>query len=285
MNMKRNDSGESLSDVYSLIKSPEIRDFLRKEADFGTAEKREIILHSYIPVQQKLAMLKQLSDTCSEEETRQLDEIHRVLSEYTDQIYHPTIRTIFILVEQWPYLDMEEGIWMREEGRFVDAYDNVDEIIGVLELYSQKGEGTQLYGHIEVIQVPQDAKLRNPFSFTLFWMGGKWQIKDIDIHTGEALLIEGISEDTIHLLSINGDFRHPLPFESGSRLKLQMPFMEEPFYGILWREKDGDGCWYHFLYNENIPEEDWTSRDFIDISYEEVGLCSGYSSLDWIERA
>ena len=99
MNMKQNDPGESLSDVYSLIKSPEIRDFLRREADFGTAEKREIILHSYIPIRQKQAMLKQLADTASEEETGQLDEIHRVLSGYIDQIYHPTIRTIFILVE------------------------------------------------------------------------------------------------------------------------------------------------------------------------------------------
>lgn len=285
MDMKQDNPGESPIDVYSLIKSPEIRDFLRKKADFGIEEKRELILHSYIPLRQKLDMLKQLSDTCSGEETGQLDEIHRVLSGYIDQIHHPTIRTIFILVEYWPYLDMEEGTWMREEGRFVDAYDNVDEIIGVLELYSQKGEGTQLYGHIEVIQVPQDEKLRNPFAFTLFWIDGKWQIKDIDIHIGEPLLIEGISEDTIHLLSINGGFRHPLPFESGSRLKLQMPFMEEPFYGILWSEKDGNGCWYHFLYNENVPEEDWTSGDFIEMSYEEVGLCSGYSSLDWIERA
>lgn len=285
MNMKQDDSGDSPVDVYSLIKSTEIKDFLRREVGFGTAEKREIILHSYIPLRQKLAMLKQLSDTCSGEEAGQLDEIHRVLSEYTDQIYHPEIRTIFILVEQWPYLDFEEGTWLREESRFVDAYDTVDEVIEVLELYSQKGEGTQLYGHIEVIQVPQDEKLRNPFAFTLFWIDGKWQIKDIDIHTGEPLLIEGISEDTIHLLSINGDFRHPLPFESGSRLKLQMPFMEEPFYGILWSGKDGNGCWYHFLYNENVPKEDRTSRDLIDISYEKVGLCSGYSSLDWIERA
>lgn len=283
MNMKQDNPGESPVDVYSLIKSPEIRDFLRKKADFGIEEKREIILHSYIPLRQKLAMLKQLADTCSGEEVGQFDEIQAVLSEYIDQIYHPAIRTIFILVEQWPYLDMKEGTWMREESRFVDAYDNVDEIIGVLGSYSQKEEGMQLYGRIEVIQVPQDAKLMNPFAFTLFWIDGKWQIKDIDI--GEPLLIEGISEDTIHLLSINGGFRHPLPFESGSRLKLQMPFMEEPFYGILWSEKDGNGCWYHFLYNENVPEGDRTSRDFIDISYEEVGLCSGYSSLDWIERA
>lgn len=110
-----------------------------------------------------------------------------------------------------------------------------------------------LYGLVSVVQVPQDEKLRTPFAFTLFWIDGKWQIKDISAYDEKCLKVRGFSEDTVFRFDTTRG-SYPLPFENGSRLKLQLPFIEEPFYGILSSEKDGYGQWYHHLYDENDTE-------------------------------
>ena len=187
------------------------------------------------------------------------------------------VRTIFLLEIEWPYL---EDYSIEKESEFVSAYDTVDELIEMMEVYSENEMDMSLYGYVSVVQVPQDKKLRQPFGFTLFWIDGKWQIKDIIVYDKESLKARGFSEDTIfRFTTTRGNY--PLPFENGSRLKLQMPFMEEPFYGILSSQKDCCGQWYHHLYDENDTE----GEHLISLTYVEIELISRYSSLDWIERA
>lgn len=270
------------ADVYDLIRSPEIRDFLRKEGNLDIYDKEQIILHSYISVPQKITMLKQLACTGNEEEAGLINETHDILAQYLEQIYHPVVRTIFMLENMEPYLKLyQKGIYIKEDSRLIDAYDTVDEMIKRdLELYPQDGQGTSLYGLASAVQVPQDEKLRTPFAFTLFWIDGEWQIKDIIVLDKDDLKTRGFSEDTI-LRFTHTDGSYPLPFEDGSRLKLQLPFMEEPFYGILSSWKDCYGQWYHNLYDENDPKR----VRVISLTYAEIGITSRYSTLDWIERA
>lgn len=268
---------EAPADVYNLIRSPEIRDFLRKEVDLDIFDKEQIILHSYISIPQKLTMLKQLSDTGSEEEAEQINEVYDILLEYMNQIYNPTVRTIFLLEIEQPYL--EDGS-VKEESEFVAAYDTVDELTEMMEAYSVNGMEMSLYGYVIAVQVPQDEKLRQPFGFTLFWVDEKWQVKDIDLYEKKSLRAQGYGDALFRLYG--GERRYPLPFEDGSRLKLQMPFMEEPFCGIL-SSANAYG-WYYHLYDEKDKERK-DHLNSINLSYAEIGLTSRYSSLDWIERA
>ena len=280
-----NDSGRQDSlidippDVYRLIRSAEIRDYFRKNDCMGIFMKEQIILHSYTSMQQKTEMLKRLSHTGSEEENRLVEEMYRIYRKYTDLIFHPPVRTIFLL-EYCP-----EG-W--EDGnpgcdRILDGvFDDVDGLIDCLASYEINGltgrkEMIDYHGEVSVVQVPHDAKLEQPFSFTVHWIDGKWQIKSIRVDD-EELMHHGFSKDTIYRFKDLGNY-FPLPFEDGSRLKVQMPFMKEPFYGVIWSEKDGNGCWYHWL-NFNGEE-----GDCVNLTYMEFGLCSGYSTLDWVERA
>ena len=94
--MKENHE-EAPADVSSLIRSPEVRDFLRREAELDIFNKEQLILHSYISIRQKMVMLKQLADTWNEEEAGLIREMQGILTEYLDQIYHPAVRTIFLL--------------------------------------------------------------------------------------------------------------------------------------------------------------------------------------------
>lgn len=266
------------ADVYSVIKSAEIREYLRNEEELDIYEKIEIIFHSYISMHQKLAMLKQLSDTGNTEETGQINEAYDILSEYMNQIYNPTVRTIFLLEIEWPYL---EDYSIKKESEFVSAYDTVDELIEMMEAYSENEMDMSLYGYVSVVQVPQDEKLRQPFGFTLFWIDGKCQVKDIDIQEEVNLRAQG-DGDVFLMMDGIGERRYPLPFEDGSRLKLQLPFMEEPFYGIL-SSVNAYG-WYHHLYDEKDTERKDLAKS-INLTSVDIDLASRYSSLDWIERA
>ena len=55
-------------DVYSIIRSAEIREYFQKEDCMGIFEKEQLINHSLISLQQKETMLKQLSETGNEED-------------------------------------------------------------------------------------------------------------------------------------------------------------------------------------------------------------------------
>ena len=62
--------------------------------------------------------------------------------------------------------------------------------------------------------------------------------------------------------------------------------MSEAIYGILWRELDGNQCWYNFFYLEGTSEQEMErGADFLDRSYINIGMISDYSVLDWLECA
>lgn len=262
-----------VSDAYRLIRSAEIRDYLRKENFMGIFEAEQVILHSYIPAQQKAAMLERLSQSGDEEENRKVGEMCRIYKRYLKLIYQPVVRTVFLL-------ECDDQSWGKDGAAggsgVAGVFDTADELAGEMaEIYAGcEAEGC---GRVTVLQVPPDAKVKDAFHFTLFWIDGSWQVKDLKIRE-EELEAYGFSEDTVYRFG-RLTLRHPLPYKDGERLKLQMPFMEAPVYGTIWSEKDGNGCWYHWL---DLEGED---GECIDMSNTEFFLCSGYSTLDWIERA
>lgn len=271
---------EPMVDVYNLIRSPEIRNFFRENVKLGIFEKEQLILHSYIPLRQKMAMLKQLSYTGNEKEASLIYEMYGFLAGYFNRIYHPLVRTNLEL--ECVNMYVKDGCIKRENSSIGKCY-TVDE--AVMKMESFVGKSKMLPYGLASVEVIQDGKLRQPFEFSLFRIDGKWQVKDVAVYDidRDGIYNISISEDTSCRFSNNG-FCHPLPFDHGSRLKLQLPSMDKPFYGILQSEHDEKGCWCHYLYDENM----WNQSDlksFIDISYAEVALYSGYSSLDWIERA
>lgn len=262
-------------DVYSVIKSAKIREYLRKEDGLDFFGKEQLILHSYISVQQKMDMLKQLSQTGNEEEQKCVNEMLRIYREYTDLICHPVVRTIFYAQyadPQWENGSISidyQGIWV--------VSDTLDDLIEELDSFCV-GEEESYYWFVGVTQVPQNEKVNLPCWFRMFWIDGKWQIKDLCIEDGK-LERRGISQDTRRRFDHIGE-RHPLPFQNGDRLKIQMPFMKEPFYGILWSEMDGNGCWYHLI------DRNEKAENGVDLSYMEFNsICEGYCTLDWVERA
>lgn len=272
---------EAETDVYSLIRSAEIRDYYRRENVCDNLEKKVILIkHGFIPVQQKVAMLRQLSGTGTVEENRLTEEMCLIYSRYIDMIYHPSVRTLFVVESA--------GLWWDEARSSIEdnlgldsVYDTLGEVIAQMEkVYGREKE--KAYARVTVLHVPPDEKVKEVCKFDMFWIDGKWEIKEFSVHDDE-LRSQEISDDTIYFFDYGGDREyHPLPFENGCRLKFRLPFMKEFDYGTLESELDGNGCWYHFLYFDEVDGE---SRGSVALTYAEIDLTSGYSSLDWIERA
>lgn len=55
-------------DVYSLMKSEEIREYLRENRQFTPLEQETIIRHSYYPIEQKMEFFRQLLEETNREE-------------------------------------------------------------------------------------------------------------------------------------------------------------------------------------------------------------------------
>lgn len=274
------------TDVYDIIKSPEISKFLRENDCMDIFGKEQIILQSYISAQQKVEMLKKLSVSGAEEESRLIYEAYSINKSCMADIFYPMEKTIFVLESVKPYL---KGDIIRNERNVCGFYEKVEELVKDVETLFHWEEMLK-YAYIYVLHVPQSGKIKNPYDFTMFWIDGRWQVKDI-FAGEESTKFYGFSEDTKSRLCSTSVFRFPLPFEDGSRLKLQLPVMKEPFYGILDSEQDGNGCWYHFLYKSDGRPADFsahitdTDLPCIDLSGIQINGCSLYSTFDWLERA
>lgn len=269
-------------DVYSIIRSPEIRDYYRREDALGIFGKEQLILHSYTSIQQKAALLERLAKTGNEREKRRISEMYRVFGSYLDRIFRPAVRTVFLLETSRLIWDGEHGFIRTQDEGLAGAYDSVDELIAdMADIYGGCEEG--YCADVTVLEVPQGKKAVTPFGFSVSWIDGKWEIRALYIERfgDRGIRAQGFHKDTADRFH-NDSSHHPLPFENGCRLKLQLPFMEEPFYGTLQSELDGLGCWYHFLrFKDGRPAR----TGFIDLTWWEIDVATGYSALDWIERA
>ncbi len=273
-------------DVYAVIRSPEIRRFLRRNDCMDIFGKEQIILQAYISVHQKAEMLKKLSMTGDKEESELVYETYSIYKSCMADIFHPVEKTVFILEAVMPYL---EGGSIRKKCCVCGFFQMVEELVKEAEILF---DGTEklFYAYIYALHIPQSGGLRNPFDFTMFWLNGRWQVKDVFVGE-ESPKFYGFSEDTKSRLCGAYVFRFPLPFEDRSRLKLQLPFMEKPFYGILDSKQDANGCWYHFFSysSDGKPVDfsvylDGTNLPCIDLSGLQINGCSLYSTFDWLER-
>lgn len=270
----------SADDVYSIIRSPEIREYYCREDPFGIFEKEQLILHSYTSIQQKAALLAHLAKTGTEKERRKISEMCRVFCNYMERIYHPAVRTVFLLESSRLIWDGEKGSIDTMKYGLEGACDTVDELIAdMADMYS--GCEEEYFADVTVLEVSQGKKVVTPFGFSVFWIDGKWEVKDLHLGFGhEELRAQGFHKDTADRFHYDSR-HHPLPFENGCRLKLQLPFMKEPFYGTLESELDGLGCWYHSL---RFKDDRSCGTGYVDLTPWEIDLTTGYSSLDWIGR-
>lgn len=279
---------EETLDVFSVIRSPEIREYYWENVRLDIWEKKQLILCSYLSMTQKIRMAKQLALQGTEQERKVLLEACGVLEKCMADIFEPEEPTVFAVSYVVPDFNFPECRF-EEKSELEEFFATAEELLASIQKCYESGE-EGIYVRVNVIQLPQIGKLKQPFDFTVFWLDGCWQVKDILLHHVRVTEDEaGSAEWQANYFYDTYTFEHfPLPFEDGCGLKLQTPFMEKPFYGILDSQYDGVCEWHQYLWDEEeakLPEVKREIRKSVVLHEQFLGSFSGYSPLDWTERA
>lgn len=278
---------ENKLDIYNYILSPEIQQYYRKNVKLSLMEQEQIVLHSYCSVWQKTKLLRLLMEEMEGSEKERINEMLLLHESILREIEDPKERVLFV-AERNASLTRYGRTDMHSIFKYVSVGLEYYESLGgiMMELAKEKEDADKEDGDtgfdlmiVDMIEFPKEGGHKEEVYFKIIWNQGEPQINRVYVDD-KWIRERGFSEDVRD--RYNEKFtRNILPFESGSRLKIQTPFMKKPFYGILWSELDGNGCWYHFLYEEDDKEQ---KGQFIDLSYSELTFGLGYAVLDWVYR-
>lgn len=269
-------------DVYGLMRSEEIRNFLRENRPFTPLEQALIIWYGFYPVKQKLAFMKQLLNE-TEEERGNVENLVALYEFIVKFIYNPPENVIYIAMEERNgYHADTENAYRRSESILPDTgyfrtFPDLEKDrspaekvrVDMISLTETKGENNELVQPLWFYMMPFEGRLE----VVNFGMDERWFER------------QGYATKELHRV-FRDFFRVPLPFENGCRVRLKTPEMQEPVYGIMSSEKDCYGCWYHFLWIED--EKHTGSRkapDSLDMSYPQIDMINEYLVYDWLERA
>lgn len=294
-------------DIYSLIQSVEMREYLRKYRKFKPLEQEVIIRNSYYPIEQKLMFMKQLVEETrktkrNEEELKILEEKVGLNEFILNFIYTPGNDVIYMAQEEAHGYSAcyKDNDYRLSERVFADTHyfksykdmrkywehDTKSEYTVCVDMVLLSEQGAK-YNADEIVK---------PVCFDMrIAKGGKLSLRNFRIDE-KWFLKKGFSKESVDKRF--DKFRSSLPFIHGSRVKLQTPDMRKPVYGILDSSLDSGGFWYHFLWVEDekydfptlsklLQEEklDCWEVDVIDLSYPILNMCSDFLSYDWIELA
>lgn len=298
-------------DVYSLIQSEEVREYLRKHRKFKALEQEAIIRYSYYTIEQKLEFMKHLlaetkEETNDDEELEMLEEKVRMYEFIVNFIHNPGEDVIYMAQEETRGYNvyLKDNAYRMSEKIYADThyFKRFEDLIK----YWEGAVGTEYTVCVDmVLLLEQGAKYNADEIVQPVWfdmaidLAGKVSIRSFGIDD-KWFERKGVSNDCIR--DIYDEFYSPLPFEHGSRIKLKTPEMLKPVYGVLDSSGDCYGRWFHFLYVEDedhdfhavkkLMEEnkiwvEYSDRpvDVISLTYPQLDMCDKFLTFDWIERA
>ena len=244
-------------DIYNLIQSKEVREYLRKHRKFNVLEQEVIIRNSYYTIEQKLEFMKLLLKEAKQEfvdkEELELLENRVNMYEYiVNYIRNPEGDVIYMAQEETRGYNVcrKDNDYRLSEKIYADThyFRRFEDLIK----YWGEHVGTEYTVCVDMVLLSEQEEKDNADEITVplwFYMTkdleGKVSIKSFGIDD-RWFEKKGFSEDCIG--DIWAQLHSPLPFEHGSRIKFKTPEMLNPVYGILDSSEDCNGCWYHFLY-------------------------------------
>lgn len=288
-------------DIYSIIQSKMVGDFLRNNRIFSALEQEYLIRKSYHSIEQKLIWMKELLKDSAGEADPILAERVRLFETIIDFIYKPNEDVLYLTFEDFTGYS-ERNVNNYELSRSIAPvthyFKTMDEVMRYWSV--DVGKSREVLIRVDMVCTSQwkaqSDELEQPVWFTIVNKNGKLQIMNVGI-SREWFLRKGFSKLCLQKYSIN-EFRSPLPFENMERVKLQTPTMGNPIYGVMDSSKDCFGCWYHFFLCEDSLHDAEALRkiitgrnvypkelEYIDLSYPLLEPCEDYLTYDWIELA
>ncbi len=314
-------------DIYNLIRSKEIRDYFRRNWRMDIEQKLSTIARSYEDISVKIEYLSHLAEQCDGEERSLVLDMIKYMKIGYNSITNPeksTLYNLHILGYDGP--DLDNGLdfdfndALRIDTELNVYFTSYNELIKYLEIERDGSETINWGAYAEQINFPfseeqmdeeRDGLSRQyaeDWGFWLFWSEGKWILKNFEKYLGSRNGVDemelwcnkiGISKEVVDM-STKFDYHElghqfSLPFERGTKLKLQTPFMEKPIFG-LFDSYSPSGINHHYLCAEDsfpfdksfdkTPEEERVNGNHLILSYQMLtGDSNIFSTWDWLERA
>lgn len=285
-------------DVYSVIRSEEVRDHARKYWNLRPEDKVLLIHFSFFPIEKRYELLKEYAGSLKEEDAkRYAEEFVLIYRMVIDHIYHPAERVLYLCEMARPsamaYRPEEKparNVFDVSGYNFRGWYDSLEELMESEVSAEEPMEPGYLISVYEV-SLPDSGKSDDKVRFYIESIDGRNGISRF--YADDNWLREsGISESVIDDLFYGGNGgRHSYPFANFGSVLIQTPIMEKPLKCTINCELDGNYCWYQWLYPRltEIPQspgwEDLCSLDNgwqVDMSYWLGELTGYYSTFDWI---
>lgn len=269
-------------DIFSFIRSPEIREYMRKNETINLSDTIFLILKSMNSWETKLEALKILAHEkgLSEQEKRHVLYTAGYAERILQEIYCPESPAILSVNEYYcmneDYLNPYE---VSVKGLHCTGYNSsYNEFLAQYADYLPKESPPLPRYEIDLVYPGKNYKNNNPIHFSATWFNGKIRIYAIHAASGwgEAHYFKHNLTD---YLAGGWMGRYSLPFPTMSKVKFQTPFMRRPLSGILESTLDDCHCWYHFFYP--YDRRGFTGH-FMDFSYQEIESGSDLTIFDWV---
>lgn len=276
-------------DIYSVMRSEDMREYYRNNISLSAEQQESVIINCYKSMIEQKELLKKLACKLSDEEQKCVEEMIALYEMMITLFYnpgklYPRSRVLYSvrqnrLKKEFGQGDSFRGIWDTYT-EYVEYYDTAEEVLA----YVNQHKNTSEIFCVDELVISEQGKRLNPAEYYIVSVDGCY----VPIRCILDYKLEN-SESWRTAASRYGDsssWHIDLPFEHGSKVKFQLPIMDEPIYGVLWRGLDGNGCWYNFLYPTGTDIDQITGNtEFLDLSYILIDLTSNYSIFDWLESA
>lgn len=260
-----------MTNIYDWILSPEIRGYIQKNHVLSLREKVRIVCGGCRSIEEKYRTLGLLSEEAeSREDTAFIRSLLRLYEWAFEELLAEHAGQVFVLMEH--------------RGRSLDDVLNAkfEGIEQIFRTYSELQDCLKEYGRLYRNQFRTasiekwgmaDGKMRQSMELHICADRGYAFIDRFDMPWEQYKRMNVPFETrVIH----TGDYRTaiPLPFQNGDFVKIDIPTLHEPVYGVL-QIFDALGRYMHLSYMEN----DRLKK--LDMSYQDIGTLSGWRVIDW----
>ena len=297
--------------LHKYIRNPEIAEYFE---DMGASVKDYLALihHGFRDIREKLSDITRLEEIYYKKKTNEKKRVDEhglaVLSDserimLTRELYEKVCSEIFSSGDRClyfvKYISQLEPVEITSFSKLLDTrinadavLDTADEILEEERIANQEIPFLDIPGKMEIeaeqVIIREKSGHDTGIKVHVGWNGEQAIVYRFDILNDDRndrvfglgyrsrmeRAYEEIDEDSFSFL--------PLPYKSGTRLRLQTPLMTEPVVGKLVSYRDRAGFWYHHLYADGADPE--KTADYIDLSYLDINIADTYTSYDCIER-
>lgn len=265
-----------------LIRSEELHQFYQNREWLPVDEMIVIIISSYMSLELQLESMKAFVKGIPEEEAALVKKmialyehmfqmIYKPKEFYSNQSFHYSVYCDRYTAYDTDEVTLENVFDVIEQEAI--CYNTMEEVLKHIGTYKKPC-------YCFTVELVLDSG-SVPIYFHMLYVNGKYEI--IRCHFGADIEKEPKWK---HIVETYQDlFRRPvMPYEHGDCVQFQLPYMIRPLKGVLFREQDGNGCWYSFMYADgtDVYDKSFRGSEFVDMSYFKIALVTDYSVLDWL---